>query len=519
MKRQLGGRYQLGPMIGTGGMADVYLAEDLRLHREVAIKILRSDLARDPAFVTRFNKEALAVAALNHPGIVAVYDSGQEKTNSGVMPYIVMECVEGKTLRELLHSGDRLLFDRAIEIVEGILNALAYSHKSGIVHRDIKPGNIMITESGAVKVMDFGIARALADAGATLTSTWNIVGTAQYLSPEQATGGQADLRSDLYSVGCLFYELLSGEPPFSGETPIAIAYQHVSAPLIPVTTLTTGLDPAIDSFFEVALAKSPEDRYQNAASMLKDLKRLSRGERITAKIPTQKRGRKFSRRRVIVLTSILLIGLAGFLTLRPSGPAEIVTLPNVVGLTESEARVQLADFTITIQRAPDPRIPRDRVASQLPLATVQVNKGSAVTLTLSDGPGDAIVPIDIIGKPLEEARALLASAGLRVSKTIAVASEEQPGIVLKVSPDAGSPVEAGSGVTLEIASGNVQVPNLVGKSEIEAKTLLTQAGFLVRTVTALDANQPLGIVLAQAPAAGETKIIGSFVTITINANS
>jgi serine/threonine protein kinase len=518
MKRQLGGRYQLGPMIGTGGMADVYLAEDLRLHREVAIKILRSDLARDPAFVTRFNKEALAVAALNHPGIVAVYDSGQEKTTSGVMPYIVMEYVEGKTLRELLHDGDRLLFDRAIEIVEGILNALSYSHKSGIVHRDIKPGNIMITESGAVKVMDFGIARALADAGATLTSTWNIVGTAQYLSPEQATGGQADLRSDLYSVGCLFYELISGQPPFSGETPVAIAYQHVSAPLIPVTSLTTGLDPAIDSFFEVALAKSPENRYQNAASMLKDLKRLSRGERITAKIPTQRSVNP--RRRLLISASVvLLIGLVGFLAVRPSGPAEIVTLPNVVGLTESEARAQLANFTITIQRAPDPRIPKDRVASQLPLATVQVNKGSAVTLTLSDGPGDAIVPIDIIGKPLEEVRAILASAGLRVSKTVAVASEEQPGIVLKVSPDAGSTVEAGSGVTLEIASGNVQVPNLVGKSEIEAKTLLTQAGFLVKTATAFDANQPLGIVLAQAPAAGETKIIGSSVTITINSNN
>ena len=518
MKRQLGGRYQLGPMIGTGGMADVYLAEDLRLHREVAIKILRSDLARDPAFVTRFNKEALAVAALNHPGIVAVYDSGQEKTTSGVMPYIVMEYVEGKTLRELLHDGDRLLFDRAIEIVEGILNALSYSHKSGIVHRDIKPGNIMITESGAVKVMDFGIARALADAGATLTSTWNIVGTAQYLSPEQATGGQADLRSDLYSVGCLFYELISGQPPFSGETPVAIAYQHVSAPLIPVTSLTTGLDPAIDSFFEVALAKSPENRYQNAASMLRDLKRLSRGERITAKIPTQRSVNP--RRRLLIATSlVLLIGLGGFLAFRPSGPTEIVTLPNVVGLTESEARAQLANFTITIQRAPDPRIPKDRVASQLPLATVQVNKGSAVTLTLSDGPGDAIVPIDIIGKPLEEARAILASAGLRVSKTVAVASEEQPGIVLKVSPDAGSTVEAGSGVTLEIASGNVQVPNLVGKSEIEAKTLLTQAGFLVKTATAFDVNQPLGIVLAQAPAAGETKIIGSSVTITINSNN
>ena len=212
MKRVLGDRYELGAMIGTGGMSDVYIANDLRLHREVAIKVLRSDLARDPAFVNRFNKEALSVAALNHPGIVAVYDSGKEDTPSGVMPYIVMEFVEGKTLREIIHQGERFPLQRAVEITEGILNALQYSHKNGIVHRDIKPGNIMITDSGDIKVMDFGIARALADSGATLTSTWNIVGTAQYLSPEQATGGHADARSDLYSVGCLFYELVSGKP-------------------------------------------------------------------------------------------------------------------------------------------------------------------------------------------------------------------------------------------------------------------------------------------------------------------
>ena len=204
MKRILGERYELGAMIGTGGMSDVFIADDQRLHREVAIKVLRSDLARDPSFVTRFNKEALSVAALNHPGIVAVYDSGKEETPSGVMPYIVMEYVEGKTLREIIHKGERFPLQRAVEIVDGILAALQYSHKNGIVHRDIKPGNIMITDSGDIKVMDFGIARALADSGATLTSTWNIVGTAQYLSPEQATGGQADARSDLYSVGCLF---------------------------------------------------------------------------------------------------------------------------------------------------------------------------------------------------------------------------------------------------------------------------------------------------------------------------
>ena len=518
MKRVLGDRYKLGQMIGTGGMADVYIADDQRLHREVAVKILRSDLARDPAFINRFNKEALAAAGLNHPGIVSVYDSGQEETPSGVMPYIVMEYVEGHTLREILHSGDRLPFERAIEIVEGVLNALAYSHKNGLVHRDIKPGNIMITDTGEVKVMDFGIARALSDAGATLTSTWNIVGTAQYLSPEQATGGQADERSDLYSVGCLFYELVSGKPPFSGETPVAIAYQHVSAPLTPVTSIEPSLDPALNAFFEVALAKNSNDRYGSAAAMLKDLKKLSRGERITTQIPKQRGAKSAGRNRfaAIALTLAGVVGLTSFFIFRPTPSAELKTLPNVVGLTESEARTQLSGFTITIQRAPDARIPKDRVASQLPLATVRVSEGSSVTLTLSDGPGDATVPTNIIGKPLEEARAALAAAGLRVSRTVAVDSEEQPGIVLKVTPEQGSTIEAGSGVTLEIASGNVKVPDLIGKSDIEARTLLTQAGFLVKTVEAFDANQPLGVVIAQAPTAGETKIIGSSVTITIN---
>lgn len=515
MTRVLGDRYQLGAMIGTGGMSDVFIADDLRLHREVAVKVLRSDLARDPSFVTRFNKEALSVAALNHPGIVSVYDSGKEETPSGVMPYIVMEYVEGKTLREIIHKGERFPLQRAVEIVEGILTALQYSHKNGIVHRDIKPGNIMITDSGDIKVMDFGIARALADSGATLTSTWNIVGTAQYLSPEQATGGQADARSDLYSVGCLFYELVSGKPPFSGETPVAIAYQHVSTPLTPVTDIEPSLDPALNNFFSVALAKDPADRYQSANAMLKDLKKLSKGEGITTQIPRTKKPLSRNRIAAFALSLVVLVGGASFFIFNPSSSV-IVELPNVVGLTEAQAREQLTGFTITIQRAPDPRIPRDRVSNQLPLATTRVSQGSAVTLTLSDGPGDAIVPTGLIGKPLEEVRTALVAAGLRVSRTVAVDSEQEPGIVLKVSPEPGSTVEAGTGVVLEIASGNVQVPQLVGVTEIEARTLLTQAGFLVKTVEAFDANQPIGIVLAQAPSAGETKIIGSSVTITIN---
>ena len=518
MKRVLGDRYELGAMIGTGGMADVYVAQDLRLNRQVAVKILRSDLARDPSFVTRFNKEALAVAALNHPGIVSVYDSGKEDTPGGPMPYMVMEYVEGNTLRDIIHRGERFPLQRAVEIVEGILIALQYSHKSGIVHRDIKPGNIMITDSGAVKVMDFGIARALSDSGATMTSTWNIVGTAQYLSPEQATGSAADARSDLYSVGCLFYELVSGKPPFTGDTPVAIAYQHVSAPLVPVTEVESTLDPALNNFFSVALAKDPNERYQSANAMLKDLKKLSKGEGITTQIPKQKKQNNNGRSRfaAIALSIVVLVGAASFFVFRPDSVSSLRTLPNVVGLTESEARAQLDGFTITIQRAPDPRIPRDRVSNQLPLATTRVSLGSAVTITLSDGPGDATVPTDLIGKPLEEVRTLLIAAGLRVSRTVAVDSEQEPGIVLKVTPEPGSTIEAGSGVVLEIASGNVQVPSLIGVTEIEAKTLLTQAGFLVKIVEAFDANQPLGVVLAQAPSAGETRIIGSSVTITIN---
>ena len=517
MKKILGERYELGAMIGTGGMADVYLAQDVRLNRQVAIKILRSDLARDPSFVTRFNKEALSVAALNHPGIVSVYDSGKEDSPSGAMPYIVMEFVEGKTLREIVNKGERFALNRAVEITEGILIALQYSHKNGIIHRDIKPGNIMITDNGDVKVMDFGIARALADTGATMTSTWNIIGTAQYLSPEQATGTQADARSDLYSVGCLLYELLAGRPPFTGDTPVAIAYQHVSAPLIPITEIQESLDPALNAFFSIALAKDANERYQSANAMLKDLKKLVKGEGITTQIPKQMRKEK-ARNRIAALSIalVLLVGGVSYFIFNPNQSSVTRVLPNVVGLTEAQARQELAGLTITIQRAPDPRIPRDRVASQLPLATIRVSDGSAVTLTISDGPGDAIVPTGLLGKPLEEVRAALTAAGLRVSRTIAIDSEQEPGIVLKISPEPGSTVEAGTGVVLEIASGNISVPSLVGRSEIEARTILTQAGFLVKIVEAYDANQVIGSVLAQAPSAGEIKLIGSSVTITIN---
>ncbi len=512
INKLLGGRYKLGEMIGTGGMADVYVAEDTRLARQVAVKVLRSDLARDPSFVARFRKEALAAAGLNHPGIVAVYDSGEEPA-----PYIVMELISGHTLRELIHKGERVPLKRALEIGEGILAALEYSHHSGIVHRDIKPANIMITDHGDVKVMDFGIARALADLGATLTSTWNVVGTAQYLSPEQALGEVADLRSDIYSTGCLLYEVLTGKPPFSGETPVSIAYQHVSGVLVAPSKIVPELPVGIDTLLTVALAKNPDDRYQSAGLMLDDLYKIAGGEVVTTKIAKA----PMSRRKVLIgaISGVAALGLlaAGLLLTKPgTDTSGLPQLPNVVGLTQAEAEALLGDYIVTVTRAHDGRIPKDRVASQLPLATVRVQKGSGVVLTISDGPGDSIVPIDLVGMSLIDARTALAAVGLLVTATEAVPSDEAQGTILKVTPEPGSTITAGSGVVLQIASGQVLVPSLIGTDALQTKTILVQAGFLVNEVFGYDANQPIGVVIRQAPDAGTTQTIGKSVTITIN---
>jgi len=511
MAKVFGNRYQIGQMIGTGGMADVYIGEDQRLARKVAVKVLRSDLARDPSFVSRFRKEALAAAGLNHPGIVAVYDSGEEGSNS----YIVMELVNGHTLRDELQNPESLTVERSLEIIEGVLEALSYSHMNGIIHRDIKPGNIMLTDSGDVKVMDFGIARAMDDIGATMTSTWNVVGTAQYLSPEQATGEASDLRSDIYSVGCLLYELVTGRPPFTGDTPVAIAYQHVSSDFPLPSSVNSDLDENVDKIISVALAKSPDDRYQSAEMMLSDIRRAMKGQNVTTKIRRIVPRRNFLVMGSAALLFVALIGLA-VNSFSSSAPLPSLQIPNVVGLTQSAAEELLIGYTINIQRAPDSRIPKDRIASQLPLAATRAQKGSSITLTISDGPGDTTVPTTIVGLSLEDARNELTAAGLLVTQIVPVDSNSRTGVVLKITPDAGSIIKAGSGVILEIASGNVKVPALVDLTGIEAQTILTQAGFLVKELGAYDEAKPLGVVLAQAPTAGTTQVIGSDVTITVN---
>lgn len=507
----LNSRYELGGMIGTGGMADVYIAEDLRLHRKVAVKILRSDLARDPAFVARFKKEALAAGGLNNQGIVAVFDSGEDGANS----YIVMELVKGHTLRQVLLTHTQISQSEAITIITEILEALKYSHEQGIIHRDIKPGNIMITESGKVKVMDFGIARALDDIGATMTNTWSVVGTAQYLSPEQATGEHADARSDIYSLGCLMYELLAGRPPFIGDTPVSIAFQHVSAPLPAPSDFNPEIDPNLETIIKVALAKDPSDRYQDAGAMLEDLQRAVRGEQVTTKVRKIKPRRRLFLVGGVAAALVIILGSTLLTKSHHSNPP-LLQVPNVVGLTEAQARALLPNFTINIQDGASSTIPKGRVSSQVPLADSKVIPGSSITLTESTGVGNTSIPINLVGLSLADARTALASVGLTVAQTISVNSNQAPGTVLGVNPSPGSILPAGKGVVLQIASGSLQVPILVGLTEVQAITTLTQAGFLVQTATAYDSTQAAQIILAQAPDAGTTQSIGSAVTITVN---
>ncbi len=281
----IGGRYELGELLGRGGMAEVRKGRDLRLGRTVAVKRLRTDLASDATFQARFRREAQSSASLNHPAIVSTYDTGEEMATDGsgvAQPYIVMECVEGRTLRDILREGRKILPERALEITAGVLSALDYSHRAGIIHRDIKPGNVMLTPAGDVKVMDFGIARAISDASSTMTQTAAVVGTAQYLSPEQARGETVDSRSDVYSTGCLMYELLTGRPPFVGDSPVAVAYQHVREPASPPSDLDDQLDPEIDAIVMKSLAKRVEDRYQSAAAMRADIERYLAGHPIQA---------------------------------------------------------------------------------------------------------------------------------------------------------------------------------------------------------------------------------------------
>ena len=551
--RMLGDRYEIGEVIGRGGMAEVHEGRDLRLGRRVAVKILRPDLAKDPTFQARFRREAQSAAALNHPNIVAVYDTGEDVLTSPTgervtVPFIVMEYVDGMTLRQLLASGRRLLPERALEITAGILAALDYAHRHGIVHRDIKPANVMLTRTGDVKVMDFGIARAMNDVGTTMTATSAVMGTAQYLSPEQARGEVVDARSDLYSAGVLLYELLTGKPPFTGDSPVSIAYQHVSEMPIPPSQVDPGVTPEVDAVVLHALAKRTDDRYQTAAEFRADVERAIAGSPVTAAVPMVTADRtqmlppvqaaaaaayepmydmeRPRRRRsagfwalsilgiVAAIIGALLIGRFVF----GGSTATQVQVPNLDGLTVEQATATLQDYELRLG-AQTPEIsdrPLNTIIAQQPAAGESIEQGQSVNVTISSGLEQVTVPQLIALTSVDAARIALQDAGLVLGAIKERNSQQPAGYVLAQTPEEGTQVDAGSSVDIEVSSGLVKVPKVVGTSEAQARSDLAQAGFDVQVVEIEDGSVSGGTVLAQSPQGGELLPRGSVVTITVS---
>jgi len=545
----VGGRYELGELLGRGGMAEVRKGTDTRLGRIVAIKRLRTDLASDATFQARFRREAQSSASLNHPAIVAVYDTGEEQAPDGVaghsvaQPYIVMEYVAGRTLRDILREGRKILPERALEITSGVLSALDYSHRAGIIHRDIKPGNVMLTPSGDVKVMDFGIARAISDASSTMTQTAAVVGTAQYLSPEQARGETVDSRSDVYSAGCLLYELLTGRPPFVGDSPVAVAYQHVREPAMPPSDHDTDLPPEVDAIVMKALAKRLEDRYQSAAAMRTDIERYLAGRPVeatvppppvdnptalvaatpaeTAPVPPQDDDDRRNRWVLWVVLGALVIGLvAAAYFLWPKLFEEAPTqeqVPSVVGLTEDEARTAIGDAGLTvgdIERETSDTVRAGQVIEQSPDANDYVDPGTAVDLVVSLGKPDKAVP-SVVNSLRKEAVSILRGEGFRVEQ-VERESDEDKNVVIEQDPTAGTMIQEGAVVTIYYSDGKEKVPDVVGMSRQDAIKAIEAAGFTADVFESDDTTEPSGTVFRQSPEADQTPPAGTTITIFVS---
>jgi serine/threonine-protein kinase len=550
--RLLGGRYELDGVVGRGGMAEVYRARDIRLDRIVAVKTLREDLARDQTFQARFRREAQSAASLNHPSIVAVYDTGEDMMGPTPVPYIVMEYVDGRTLRDLLRDDRRLLPERALEITDGVLRALDYSHRNGIVHRDIKPGNVMLTRTGEVKVMDFGIARAVSDAQATMTQTAQVIGTAQYLSPEQARGERVDARSDLYSAGCLLYELLTGRPPFTGDSPVAIAYQHVRENPIPPSRVDPEIPAWADSIVLKAMAKDPGDRYQSAGEMRNDIQRALQGMPVAAPMRTEnyqgtrrmgaatgmagstsaippygygpeddeeedRQGRKKWPWIVAGIAAVAIIVGLVYAFSYVSGNGSNFAVPNVVGMTKQAAENEIVKANlqpVPVNQASS-SVPKGDVISTSPSFGTKLAKNAPVKLFISTGAATVAVP-NVVGQSAASATSTLQAKGFQVSEKSAPNSTAPQNQVVRQDPAASSKVAKGSVITIFVSGGGTKVPGVVGESQAEATQQLENDGFTVNTQmeTAPDGFTP-GTVFKMSPNAGTVLAPGSSVTIFV----
>jgi eukaryotic-like serine/threonine-protein kinase len=559
--RLLGGRYELDGIVGRGGMAEVFRARDIRLDRIVGVKTLRDDLARDQTFQARFRREAQSAASLNHPSIVAVYDTGEDMLGNTPVPYIVMEFVDGRTLRDLLRDDRRLLPERAAEITDGVLRALDYSHRNGIVHRDIKPGNVMLTRSGDVKVMDFGIARAVSDAQLTMTQTAQVIGTAQYLSPEQARGERVDARSDLYSTGCLLYELLTGRPPFTGDSPVAIAYQHVKEDPVPPSQVDPEVPGWADAIVLKAMQKDPADRYQSAGEMRNDIQRALSGAPVaapmladaygpgtrrmggtatqvagrTAAIPPYRYGpedggpdgppQRHRRAWPWVALAVVVVVLAAsiFLIKTLNGSSSGVAVPSVAGDTVAVAKAAIVKVGLTVgDSTPEssPSVPKGVVIKTNPGFGSTEPKGTQVNIIYSSGPKPATtatVP-NVVGLSKNAAIDELKNRGFKVQVNSATQTAgTQPNTVVNQTPAAGNTEPKDSTVTIDVTGAAVTVPNsVIGMTQAAAIGLLSAApyNYTVTTQTGSGPGQ-VGTVYATNPAVGTTLPPGSSIILYV----
>ncbi|WP_033343420.1 Stk1 family PASTA domain-containing Ser/Thr kinase [Catenuloplanes japonicus] len=553
--RLLGGRYQVGELLGYGGMAEVHQGRDLRLGRDVAIKMLRTDLARDNTFQMRFSREAQNAAALNHPAIVAVYDTGEEIAPTGEkLPFIVMEFVNGRTLKEVLTEEGRFQPRRAFEIMADICAALEFSHRHGIIHRDIKPGNVMVTQTGQVKVMDFGIARALASGATTMTQTSAVIGTAQYLSPEQARGEPVDARSDVYAAGCVLFELVVGHPPFIGDSPVSVAYQHVREEPPTPSDLNPEAGSDLDAIALKALSKNPANRYQSAGEMRADLLRAATGRPVMAtpvmrEDETQYMGpasphmsgatraipqgggypppqqRKESSAWVVAGLSavavLVVIGLIAWMALRETDGNDTTDLQvsNVIGMSQQEAEAALKKdgFVPAFADPQTDNCETGKVIKQSPGAESRAPTNSTVTLTVCQEPDKVTVPAGV-GLQYDAVKANLEQWGLKPDRN-EVDNAAPAGQVVKVERE-GETVAKGTPIQVDVSRGNlVEVPNVVGQPVASARGILEQAGFKVTELPgeSIPANQT-PTVTDQNPNQGQTVKKNSTIQITVQKN-
>ena len=542
-----GGRYEVIEKVGQGGMAEVYRARDDLLGREVAVKVLAERLSTDRSFVERFRREAQAAANLSHPNIVSLYDFG----NDEAAYFIVMELIDGRGLETVISDDGPLLPERAAEIAADVARALDRAHTAGLVHRDIKPSNIMITSYGQTKVTDFGIARALGDGEQTMTQTGMVIGTASYLSPEQAQGNPVDARSDVYALGCVLYEMLTGRAPFQGDTPLSIAYKHVREDAQTPSSVNPDVPEALDAVTMKALAKNPDNRYQTAREMQEDLQRFVAGQQVHAtpllagatEVAPAATGTQVLRQTeeewepepepdkrkagMYVVVALVILGLFALLAyllannLLGGEDARELRVPDVVGMDQDEARETLEErgFAVAIERRNSNK-PRGEVTSQEPEGGERLEEGETVTIFVSEGPRQTEVP-NVVGDTQEEAEDAIEDARLRVGEVTSAPSDDvDEGSVISQSPEPGTEVDVRSRVNLVISGGPepVTVPSVIGQSEDTAVAEIEAAELEARVITA-PSEQDEGIVIAQDPEGGAEASPGDVVTITVSEGS